>query len=474
MDVLCIISAYYAAYKIRYVVLGDISFLHIAWTEEFKLLYLKYVLLFIGFFILTANAQKLYCCLENDFINEISSLLVAIFYTVVALCGVCFVFNYLKGVLISIILGGAVIAFILLGIVRFVFPRLVLSSTDVGKMKSIIICDREAGAKEIKEIISSKKLWLKFEGVIVVNAENGCSEFRGYQCLGNIADLDKIIKEHKIRAVNFIISRLNNNDIDNIAALIEGRVYYLWLYPSMSHITAASATAYVEKERINLEMQHNIMRSYAIIVKRVFDILFSFAALLVFSPLFLIISVMVKLDSPGPVFFKHKRLGKQRKIFGLFKFRTMHEDAEKRLETLLENDSDAQRDWDEKFKLKKDPRITRIGRFLRKTSLDELPQFVNILLGDMSVVGPRPIVQAEVSRYEIWDQMFFRVKPGLTGLWQVSGRNDITYKSRVQLDRFYIRNWSLKLDIYIILKTILNPVWQSEYITVTEANQGLT
>lgn len=454
IDIFCIIGSYYLAYKIRFVLLSSIPFWHIVWQEEFKMLYLKYVLIFTAFFAVTAHTQKLYSCLENDYARELSYLINSVLYTVLALLGISIVFHFFAGVLLSIILGGALISFLLLCIVRFVMHKIVIPKINIFKMKSIIVCDSQTSDKEIKSIIFSKKLWLQFEGIIVVNPEYEHSELHGFHCLGNISDLDKIIKEHNIRAVNFIISRLNVKEIDNISASIEGKISYLWLYPQMSEITATSAIACVEGESVNLEIRDKLMGVPAKLMKRSFDVISSLAVLLFLSPLFLIIALMIKVDSPGPVFFIHARLGKNRKTIGLLKFRTMHENAEKQLENILNTKPELSEEWQAKFKLTNDPRITKIGKFLRKTSLDELPQFVNILQGELSVVGPRPIVLSEVSKYDIWHQMFFLTKPGLTGLWQVSGRNDLTYNSRVQLDRFYVRNWSFSLDIYIILKTI--------------------
>jgi Undecaprenyl-phosphate galactose phosphotransferase WbaP len=180
----------------------------------------------------------------------------------------------------------------------------------------------------------------------------------------------------------------------------------------------------------------------------------SLLGVIILSPLILIISILIKLDSPGPIIFKHKRLGLNGKIIEVYKFRSMVVNAQEVLQELFAKDPNLKKEFEESFKLKNDPRITRVGAFLRKTSLDEIPQLFNVLKGDLSLVGPRPIVINEIEKYGEYGKYLLRVPPGVTGLWQISGRSDIDYNERVKLDMQYIMNWSLWLDINIIFKTI--------------------
>lgn len=170
---------------------------------------------------------------------------------------------------------------------------------------------------------------------------------------------------------------------------------------------------------------------------------------------FLILAILIKLDSPGPVFYRQIRIGRFGRKFPVYKFRTMVQNADRVLQDYLEKSPELKAEWAATHKLKQDPRITRLGIILRKLSLDELPQLWNILIGDMSLVGPRPIVDAEVEKYGKCFDLYIQVRPGLTGLWQVSGRNNTTYERRVELDEYYVRNRSLKLDLQILLKTAL-------------------
>ncbi|WP_330202462.1 sugar transferase [Cyanobacterium sp. Dongsha4] len=188
--------------------------------------------------------------------------------------------------------------------------------------------------------------------------------------------------------------------------------------------------------------------------KRTFDIVFSASVLILFSPLYAILALLVALSSPGPIFYAQERVGKNYRHFKCIKFRTMVVNADQVLEKMLSECPEKRREFEENFKLKEDPRITWIGKFLRLTSLDEFPQFWNVLMGDMSVVGPRPLVPDELHKYGSKMERVLTVKPGITGLWQVSGRNDIPYPQRVLIDVYYVNHHNWLLDLWIIIKTI--------------------
>jgi lipopolysaccharide/colanic/teichoic acid biosynthesis glycosyltransferase len=191
--------------------------------------------------------------------------------------------------------------------------------------------------------------------------------------------------------------------------------------------------------------------------KRCLDIICSLTLLLLALPLFACIAVLIKTTSRGPIFFAHRRLGRHGKEFGCLKFRTMVADAEDR----LQQDAHLQRKFEESFKLKEDPRVTRVGAFLRKTSLDELPQLLHVLWGEMSLIGPRPIVERELSKYSIYGKKLLSLKPGLSGMWQVCGRSDTTYPQRVMMDMHYIDHRCLSLDLKLLLCTVVAVVKKS-------------
>jgi exopolysaccharide production protein ExoY len=189
-------------------------------------------------------------------------------------------------------------------------------------------------------------------------------------------------------------------------------------------------------------------------LKRMFDIAAAVAALVLLAPALLAIALVIKITDPGPVFYRHVRIGRQGGRFGCLKFRTMAMDSEARLQKILGEDPIAAAEWELSQKLRDDPRVTRIGAFLRKTSLDELPQLWNVIKGEMSLVGPRPITRAELSRYGRDRRYYLLVRPGITGLWQVSGRSSVGYEQRVRFDREYLEEWSWLGEFWIIIMTI--------------------
>lgn len=203
-----------------------------------------------------------------------------------------------------------------------------------------------------------------------------------------------------------------------------------------------------------LDKTFNYKNAYGVI-KRSLDVTLSAIALITLSPIFLIIAAIIKLDSKGPVFFIHKRIGKDGKEIGIYKFRSMVQNAE---DMIAEFTEEQKKEFRENYKLQDDPRVTKIGKILRKTSLDELPQILNILKGDLSIIGPRPVIKRELEKYENNKEKFLSVKPGLTGFWAANGRSDTTYSERVQMELYYIDHMSLKMDIKIFFKTIISVI----------------
>ncbi|HEX5472377.1 MAG TPA: exopolysaccharide biosynthesis polyprenyl glycosylphosphotransferase, partial [Lacipirellulaceae bacterium] len=203
-----------------------------------------------------------------------------------------------------------------------------------------------------------------------------------------------------------------------------------------------------------IQLQQNLMLPLARLTKRLMDTIASIIGCILLMPLLFYLAVAVKMSSRGPILYGHERIGRYGRRFRAWKFRTMFQNSHLVLEQYLEQNPELKDEWERDQKLRCDPRVTRIGRFLRKTSLDELPQLWNVIRGEMSLVGPRPIVTSEIEKYGPYFGLFTMVKPGITGLWQVSGRNNTTYDERVQLDAYYVRNWSPWLDMYLLLKTV--------------------
>ena len=262
--------------------------------------------------------------------------------------------------------------------------------------------------------------------------------------------IDKVQARYGILAIPSLPKEEKREIID----LYADRFIQFIIIPNLYGISSLWIDSIDFAGQLGLQIKHKlILRRYKFL-KRTFDFCASFFGLLFISPLLLIIWTLIKVSSKGPAIYSHKRYGHRGKSFPAYKFRSMVNDADKILQDYLDKNPEQKKEWEEDQKLKNDPRITWIGNILRKTSLDELPQLFNVLKGEMSLVGPRPIVKNEIEKYGLNYFLYKRVRPGITGLWQVSGRNNTTYKERIDYDCYYVRNWSLSLDLYLLFRTV--------------------
>lgn len=274
--------------------------------------------------------------------------------------------------------------------------------------------------------------------------------------IGRFDDVEQVMDRTGIRNIVIAAPGLENKQLVDLTNRLQQISANVMLVPDLFGIplSGISLNYFFDEKTLLLSIHNNLASLWNRSLKRIFDIVFGSIMLIACLPLMAIITVAIKIDSKGPVIFTHSRIGKQGKSFNCLKFRTMVVNSQEVLENLLASNPEIRKEWERDFKLKNDPRITRVGNFLRRTSLDELPQLFNVLAGQMSLVGPRPIVNDEIKKYGKYFADFMMVLPGITGLWQVSGRNDIDYEERVQLDVWYVRNWSLWLDIIILIRTI--------------------
>ncbi len=251
-----------------------------------------------------------------------------------------------------------------------------------------------------------------------------------------------------------ILSDVPPEFLNYIISSKQGGFDRLILIPSLEQISSYGVMSFDFGGVLGLEVRHNLLDIRQQALKRTMDVLLVLLGGLIISPLLIFLTALVMIDSKGSPFYGQIRIGKGGKKFKALKFRSMVRDADVILKDYLETHPELQEEWKATFKLKNDPRITRLGRFIRKFSLDEFPQLINVLKGEMSLVGPRPIVDDEVHHYGDLFNPYTWVRPGMTGMWQVSGRSDTAYTERVHLDEYYVRNWSIWLDIYILIKTI--------------------
>lgn len=284
-------------------------------------------------------------------------------------------------------------------------------------------------------------------------SEKAGSDVHGVPIIGTLSATN-LLRQHRITHAILAIPSMSASDGARLLDRLGDQVRHIYIAPALPGSPDLIAETREFANTLVLEVQQNLLRPEARLLKRILDIVSVIMAVLLFGWLFAFIALAVKAGSRGPVFYGQHRIGRDGKVFTAWKFRSMVADAETRLKSYLDAHPELREEWERDHKLKNDPRVTWVGKLLRRTSLDELPQFWNILRGEMSLVGPRPIVDDEIVKYGDHFLLYQKVRPGLSGLWQVSGRNDTSYAERVALDCYYVRNWSVWLDLVVISRTI--------------------
>jgi len=324
----------------------------------------------------------------------------------------------------------------------------------------------------------TKKLFMQIpllrEPVLVICDKEGLENIRRWFVKDNAFGFDvrRLVRIDKSKDITDKIDVKNYYAMIIAASTLKAtRIFYLIdklqplvkriiVLPSLARVPIINVqmVSSINNKGLALFVHNNLLNPVQRFTKNTLDITLSIIFIVLLMPIFLIIYIAVFIDTKGHPIFVHERVGYKGKSFRMYKFRTMKLNADEILKRELEKDANLRKEWHENFKLKDDPRVTRLGNFLRKTSLDELPQFFNIIKGEMSLVGPRPIVKEEIEKYGEFFEYYKSVKPGITGLWQVSGRNDVSYDERVRMDVWYVRNWSVGLDLVILLKTIYSVI----------------
>jgi len=319
-----------------------------------------------------------------------------------------------------------------------------------GVRRVVIVGAGEVGRRVMRTVVARPDLGYKILGYVDDNPDKGLGKIGRFQGLGSLDNLVNIIEEENVDEVIITLPWNYHRRILNVLRECARREVSARLVPDLFQMSL-SRVEVSDLGGLPLIAIHEITFSnYELTLKRIIDLFVVVVGFLVGWPLLLIISLAIKLDSPGPVLFKQVRVGNDNGEFDIFKFRTMRQGAEEELDDLIDqNEADGPL-----FKIRDDPRITRMGHLLRQTSLDELPQLWNVFKGDMSLVGPRPPIPAEVEQYKSWHKQRLAVPGGITGLWQVSGRSELTFDEMVLLDLYYIENWSPLLDLSILIRTI--------------------
>lgn len=344
-------------------------------------------------------------------------------------------------VIVVVSLARAVVSFVL----SLLYKR------GIGLTNLLVVGSGRLGKLMMQQITASPYLGYRVVGFIH-DMDGPPSDFGRFKVLGTMRELDSVIRGHHISEVIIALPSHQHPQIMRAVRVCERAGADFKLVPDLYELSLSRIDVDAVEGIPLIGLKRNLTSSWQYRIKRLIDIVGALLVLLLTAPIWLLTALAIKLDSSGPVFYRAARLGYRGHPFDMLKFRSMHVNADQMLDSLKAYaPSEDERG---KFKLKNDPRRTRVGRFIRRTSIDELPQLLNVLSGDMSLVGPRPPIREEYDNYEDWEKARLEMPPGITGLWQVRGRSEIVFDEMVLMDLYYIENWSLRLDLQILLSTL--------------------
>jgi undecaprenyl-phosphate galactose phosphotransferase len=343
---------------------------------------------------------------------------------------------------------------VVLPFVHYQTKRLLLRAGVWGK-RVLILGAGETGVHVYERILANPTLGYTPVAFVDDDRQRIGQQQSGLSVRGPLSSIPDLVRELAVRDVLVAMPRLPPEQLLHVISTCEGHVESIRVVPDMFGVASVG----VETEDLDgvllLHMRWNLAKPWNQALKRAFDLIVATVAGVLLAPLLAIVALAVRLDSPGPALFLQQRIGRGRQLFPCVKFRTMYVDNEERLRAYLAQHPESRADWERFAKLKSfDPRVTPVGRVLRRISLDEVPQLVNVFRKEMSLVGPRPYLPSETDRMGHLAETILKASPGATGLWQVSGRNRLTFEQRLRLDEYYVRNWSLWMDVVVLMKTV--------------------
>lgn len=445
IDYLSIVLAEQSAFVLRKWIVSDGGTLHISWLNfwvVFPLLYLLFL-----------NIEQLYNR-RMQFWQVIEKIFQASLYAVVAIVIVLYIGQIAASTSRMFIFLLWLFSFIYLTVFRYLTKKF-LEKVQLLRIPVLIIGAGKTAELLVKGIINDAGMGYKIIGLLEDNCvRNGI--LKRFPVLGKFADVEAVILKTGVQHVFIAAPGLEQEKLTRLIYKVQPLVKNIGIIPNLVGIPMGGieVESLFNEKLMLMRLKNNLARSWNRYLKTIFDFALTLVGTVAISPILIFIAIWIYIDSPGPVIFKHTRIGKNGKKFPCYKFRSMCIDAKEKLAELLENDPVAKAEWERDFKLKNDPRITKSGAFLRRTSLDELPQIFNVLKGDMSLVGPRPVIEEELERYGEYVNDYLMVKPGITGMWQINGRNDTSYAERVCMDSWYVRNWSIWIDNLILWRTL--------------------
>ncbi len=352
-----------------------------------------------------------------------------------------------------VFLAGSWLAAVVVVPMGHLFARLLLARTEWWGVPVLVLATGGAGELAVQTMRRWPELGLRPVGVLSDHHTTG--EVLGeVPVVGRIQEAPQAGLRYGVRHAIVALSGQSHREVLELLERYSRYFRQLFVLPENPGMIAFWSTARSFEGLLGYGVQHSYWNLRARMLKRAMDIVGASILLLLLAPLFAVVALLIKLDSPGPVFYRQRRMGRGGRCFPLLKFRTMYQDADRRLKELLREHPDLREEYELFHKLRNDPRVTRVGRYLRRFSIDELPQLWNVLRGDLSLVGPRAYMPEERREMDGMDRIILQKRPGVTGLWQVSGRNGLTFEDRVRMDVHYIHNWTPWLDLYILARTV--------------------
>jgi undecaprenyl-phosphate galactose phosphotransferase len=453
-DVWALLSAFLLAYLVRRQVLPHlISGIHIPPLPlETQLRYGFFFGALIIFFVF--SLEKLYTK-RFSFWDEVKHLYRGLFFSFILLMLFVFLSRGYTQFSRVVIISAWILSLVIFPLFRRI-AKIMLVRLNLWKKKVLILGTDETARAIAKGIRSNPTIGYEIIGFLSNDRKDtGKLLLDDLQVIGEVAQVEDWGKKSGPLDIIISLPEIDQQKLIDLVETSEKVAETIKIVPNIGNIFTLGVDVETFGDVLSLSVARNLVKPWNIYLKRIIEFALTAVLMVVFSPLLLIIALAIKAESRGPALFLQERLGGNGHNFKLIKFRSMYENADSKLKGYLEKNADARIEWQEYQKLRNhDPRVTRAGKILRKYSLDELPQLINVLKGDMALVGPRPYLPREKEAIGKSYDLILRVKPGITGLWQVSGRNILPFKQRLLLDEYYIRNWSLWMDVVILIKSI--------------------
>ncbi len=458
-DVAALLFSIFLAYLIRKYVLFHIYPVFRVGTFLFSTYLVNYPY-FVGLWVIILAYERLYTK-RFTIGEEIKRLWKGASYSFLIIMVLTFAAHISMNFSRTVIVLSWTLSLFLLPAFRLVAKK-ILNSAGYWQRNILILGAGKTGGMVLERLKGNKNMGYEPVGFLDDDKAKLGKRIGGVKVLGKLSEIKSWVKEKKVGDVVIAMPGVSREKLLEVVSLCEGVVDEIRVIPDMFGLATVGVKAEDMDGILLFDMEWNLAKPHNIFIKRVIDVILSSLAIAISSPLVLFITIKIRRGSEGPAIFSQKRLWKEEAIFDFLKFRSMYLDEEERLKRFLKENPQARKEWEEFAKIKSgDPRVTEFGRWLRRYCLDELPQLVNVFQGRMSLVGPRPYLPREFEKMGGYRKTILKALPGMAGLWQVSGKNELSFEDRLRLEEYYVRNWSLWLDFIILLKTF-KVVWRAE------------